>query len=79
MSELREWGSTAFAWVTGWAVCMFVLGTAYVVGHWATGHFGERISPDAAGLLSAVAVVWLYERRRFETELGRIGIARPPA
>ena len=56
----------------GWLVCMAVLVGAYTVGRWVATHFSWQVSPDIAGLLSALSVLWIYEHRHFDTKLDRI-------
>jgi hypothetical protein len=60
------------ALVIGWLVCIGVLIGAYYLGFWLAPHLGWRGNPETFGLLSAVAIVWLYEHRHFEEKLNRL-------
>jgi hypothetical protein len=52
--------------VIGWLFCVAILSSAFGFGHWAASHLGGEGNPDTFGLLSALAVVWLYEHRNIE-------------
>jgi hypothetical protein len=49
------------AGVFGWFICLIVLFGAFYFGRCAAPHIGWIGNPDVAGLLSAIALVWLYE------------------
>lgn len=46
--------------LVGWAFCFVRLAAAFAFGHWAAGAAGTGWNPDGFGLLSALAVLWVY-------------------
>lgn len=76
MSKIKEATDGLVAdvivWAIGWVLCMTALVVAFSLGRWAAARALGDISPDAAGLLSALAVVWLYEHRHFDEKLDRM-------
>lgn len=57
--------------VIGWFFCMALLAGAYAIGSYLAGHFVGVEHRDAAGLLSAITVIWLYEHRRADERWAR--------
>jgi len=67
MSKIRELidgiiGET-IALVIGWIICVAMLGAGYGVGVWAAPHLSWQGNREMLGLLSALTLIWLYERR----------------
>jgi hypothetical protein len=60
------------ALVIGWLLCISVLIGAYELGYWAAPHVGWVGNRETLGLLSSIAVIWLYEYRHFEDKLDRL-------
>jgi hypothetical protein len=56
----------------GWLVCVVFHVGGFGIGRWAAPHFGWEGNPDIFGLLSAIAVVWLYEHREAERKHDRL-------
>ena len=59
-------------WAVGWLICMAVLVGAFALGRWSAAHLWGDINPDAAGLLSALSVFWMYEHQHFDRKLDRM-------
>jgi hypothetical protein len=57
--------------VVGWGICLGILGSAYIVGWWLAQRSGDS-DPGAFGLLSALAFLWMYERREFHEKYERL-------
>jgi hypothetical protein len=63
----------AIATVIGWVFCLVILSGAFALGHWAASYSGDLTqSSDMVGLLSAFALVWLYEHRNIEWKYERL-------
>ncbi|HWU02432.1 MAG TPA: hypothetical protein VN222_06825 [Novosphingobium sp.] len=59
-----ELGGELIAGVIGWLACMLLLAGSYQLGGWLASHIGEGEHRDAFGILSAMAFIWIYERRQ---------------
>lgn len=60
------------AGIYGWFICLTVLFGAFHFGKWAAPHIGWLGNPDVAGLLSAIALVWLYEHQNAQDRHQRL-------
>lgn len=49
--------------VIGWPVCIAMLSGAFALGQWGAPIVGWSGNKDMFGLLSALALVWLYEHK----------------
>jgi hypothetical protein len=76
MSEMLKGAQASIieliVWVVGWLVCMGVLSGAYVGGVWAASYLQWDGDRGIFGLLSALAVIWVYEHRHFERRVDSI-------
>jgi hypothetical protein len=70
---LLELASEIFAAAIGWVVCISVLSLGYLAGFFAADFLGF-IDPSDLGILSAIAVVWLYEHRRAHSRWGSMNV-----
>ena len=75
MSKFRksvgEFVGEAIFLVFGWLVCVSILSGFYFIGLWVA-HRGGDSHPEFFGLLSALAMVWLYERREAHERYDRL-------
>ena len=60
------------ALVVGWSICMAMLGGGYALGFWLAPHFGGDQHRDAFGILSAIVIIWTYERRQAHERWGHL-------
>lgn len=63
---------SALATMLGLAIGLVVLGGAFALGRWMAGLFGLNVAPDTAGLLGALAAMWLFLHRHFDEKLDRM-------
>lgn len=63
MKQVQDMIAEAIASIVGWLFCLGVLVGAYVFGRMFAVWTGAVDEATAYGLLSALAVVWLYEHR----------------
>jgi hypothetical protein len=66
MKGVLEFTGEIFVSALGWLVCLFFLFAAYGVGSRMATYFGHGDHRDMAGLLCALALVWIYEHRNIE-------------
>lgn len=66
MTKKSSFASDAFGnflgGLIGWAFSLGFLAVAFAGGRWAASAVGWDIDGDVAGLLSALAFIWFYER-----------------
>lgn len=62
-----------FILIIGWFFCLAFLIIAYHIGYWAAPHLGWDGNREILGILSAIALVWLYEHQYFVEKLEKIG------
>lgn len=57
----------------GWGVCLSMLVGAWTLGWWIASHFDgvSNADRDVFGLLSALAFLWIYERREAHERYNR--------
>lgn len=67
MFKLSKLGDEVFAdaiaAAIGWAFLLAFPAGAFAAGRWAAGYLNLEGGRDAVGILSALAVIWMYERR----------------
>ena len=73
MSQIGEAADRLFmelaTWALGWLFCVIALEGAFALGRWVATNSGSGINPDAAGVLSSLSIIWIYEHRHFESKL----------
>jgi hypothetical protein len=73
---VANFAAEAIAIAIGWAICLGILAGAYGVGWWMASHLGDANVSNAnrsvLGLLSALAFLWLYERRDAKERYDRL-------
>jgi hypothetical protein len=75
MSQFRKYvgdfASEIIVEVIGWFFCISFLVIANGIGRGLAAHFGDA-NPDMIRLLSALALIWLYEHRNLDAKYDRL-------
>lgn len=67
MLKIKEWLAETLGDVVvlliGYFVCLLLLVSSYVVGLWVAPYFRGEAHRETYGLLSALTLIWIYERQ----------------
>jgi len=72
MKAITGLAADLFALAIGWAFCMGMLAGAFTWGRWAAEYLIDGQHADAFGILSALAVIWIYEHRLSQDRWDRL-------
>lgn len=70
--SIKEFVGECIALMVGYIVCVSILAGWYGIGQWAAPYLGWSGNKDVFGILSALALLWLYEHRNIEHKHNRL-------
>ena len=72
MKDLSNFAGELIAFVIGWVFCMVILSGFFILGTLFARWSDVRDLEHMFGLLSALSVVWLYERQTADARWGKL-------